>query len=77
MDFIVESLNMQLEFGIERNVCFCLGTGKNYKFLSNLNNRLNLFEKIIPLEHPRYVMQYRSKNKDVYIAKYIDEFNNL
>lgn len=77
MDFIVESLNMQLEFGIERNVCICLGTGNNFKFLSKLNNILKLFEKIIPLEHPRFIMQYRSKQKDDYIAKYIEEFNNL
>jgi hypothetical protein len=76
-DFIVESIRKQLEFGIERDVCFCLGTGRNFKYFSELNNSLKLFEKIIPLEHPRYVMQYRSKQKNVYIAKYIEVLSKL
>jgi hypothetical protein len=75
--FIVGSLEEQLQFGIERDICFCLGTGKNYKFLLKLNDELKLFGKIVPLEHPRYVMQYRSKQKQLYIAKYIEEFRKL
>lgn len=74
MDFIIESLKIQLEFGINRDSCFCLGTGKNYKFLVQLNNRLKLFNKIVPLEHPRYIMQYKTKQKDIYIKKFINEF---
>lgn len=31
----------------------------------------NFFEKIIPLEHPRYIMQYNSKNKETFINKYL------
>jgi hypothetical protein len=73
-DFIVDSLKKQLEFGIGRDVCFCLGTGKNYRYIKELNNNLKLFEKIVPLEHPRFVMQYRTKYKDQYIQKYIEEF---
>jgi hypothetical protein len=72
-DFIVESIRKQLEFGIARDKCFCLGTGKNYKFLLKLNNDLKIFDSIIPLEHPRYVMQYRSKQKQYYINKYLSE----
>jgi hypothetical protein len=74
-DFIVDSLTKQLQFGIERDSCFCLGTGRNYKFLLNLNNELKLFNKIVPLEHPRYVMQYKSKQKHIYISKYIEELS--
>jgi hypothetical protein len=77
MDFIIENLMKQLEFGIERDVCFCLGTGKNYKFLFKFNSDHKLFDKIIPLEHPRFVMQYRSKQKQQYINKYIEEFRKL
>jgi hypothetical protein len=72
--FIIESLNKQLQFGIKRDFCFCLGTGKNYKFLLNLNSELKIFQKIIPMEHPRYVMQYKTKHKHEYIGKYIEEF---
>lgn len=75
--FIVDNLAIQLKFGIEREICFCLGTGQNYKFLLHLNNELKLFERIVPLEHPRYIMQYKSKQKKYYIAKYIEEFRKL
>jgi hypothetical protein len=75
--FIVDSLQKQLQFGIERELCFCLGTGKNYKFLLQLNNELKLFGKIVPLEHPRYIMQYKSKKKQEYVVKYIEEFRKI
>jgi hypothetical protein len=74
MEFIIISLNRQFEFGIKRDTCFCLGTGKNYKFLVQLNNRLQHFDRIVPLEHPRFIMQYRSKQKAAYIKKYVEEF---
>ena len=76
-DFIIESLTKQLEFGIERDICFCLGTGQNYNFFSRLNSELKLFNSIIPLEHPRYVMQYKSKQKHIYIKKYIEELQRI
>jgi hypothetical protein len=74
MDFIISNLKKQLDFGIEHDVCFCLGTGKNYSFIMQLNSELKLFDRIIPLEHPRYVMQYKTKQKDLYIKKYLDSF---
>ncbi len=77
MDFITEKLFDQLDFGIERDVCFCMGTGKNFKFLDSLNNELHLFEKIIPLEHPRFIMQYKSKQKQFYINKYLEELKSI
>jgi hypothetical protein len=75
--FIVDSLTKQLQFGIERDICFCLGTGQNYKFILQLNTELKLFGRIVPLEHPRYIMQYKSKQKQLYIDKYIEEFNKI
>jgi len=74
MEFIIESLRKQLEFGIDREVCYCLGTGTNYKFLLKLNSEHKFFNRIIPLEHPRYVMQYKTKQKDLYIIKYLQSF---
>ncbi len=77
MSFIIYSLNRHLDFGIERDICFCMGTGKNYKFLVQLNEKLKFFGRIVPLEHPRYVMQYKSKQKDFYINRYIEEFRKV
>jgi hypothetical protein len=66
-----------MELGIETDICFCLGTGKNYKFLIELNNKLHLFRNIVALEHPRFIMQYKTKQKKIYIDKYISEFNRI
>ncbi len=72
--FIIQNLRKQLKFGIITDVCFCLGTGKNFNFLSDLNGKYRFFGKVVPLEHPRYVMQYRTKSKNIYIEKYLNEF---
>jgi hypothetical protein len=69
--FIVSCMEQQLSWPISREVVFCLGTGKNLKFLSELNSVHRWFERIVPLEHPRYVMQYKSRQIDAYITKYL------
>lgn len=75
-DFILDSIKKQLDFGIFRDTCFCLGTGKNFKFISELNREHHFFERIIPLEHPRFIMQYRLKKKELYINNYISRLRN-
>lgn len=72
-DFVKSSLEKQLEFGIHRDVCFCLGIGQNYKFIYEFNRKYGYFEKLVPLEHPRFIMQYKAKQKQLYIRKYLDE----
>jgi len=76
-DFVIESLKKQLSFGIKNNVCFCLGTGKNYSFLQEVNKKYSFFEKIVPLEHPRFIMQYRRKQVDYFIEKYLSAFAGM
>jgi hypothetical protein len=73
IDFTIDSINKQLEFGIDREVCFCLGTGKNFRYLSKLNDKHHFFERIEPLEHPRFIMQYKLKLKEFYIGSYIEK----
>jgi hypothetical protein len=74
-DFMVSSIRAHISKGIITDKAFCLGTGKNYQFLNKLNQECNFFKQLIPLEHPRYVMQYKSKNQDFYIDKFIGTFN--
>jgi hypothetical protein len=75
-DFCVDSIRKQLEFGIDTEVCYCFGTGKNEKFLRMINDKNGFFKKIIALEHPRFVMQYKAKTKQLYIDKYIQAFED-
>jgi len=76
-NFIVDSLKKQIEFGIERDLCFCLGTDRNEMFLSQINKEFGFFKKIISLEHPRYIMQYRARLKQEYIKKYVSAFRSV
>lgn len=71
-DFMVKSIWAHISMGINCDVAYCLGTGKNYSYLEMLNAENRFFNQLIPLEHPRYVMQYKSKQKDIYLAKYLD-----
>jgi hypothetical protein len=74
-NFILENIQKQISLGIKTDICFCFGNGKNEKFIRQLNDQHNFFKKIIALEHPRYVIQYKAKNKQFYIDKYISTFN--
>lgn len=75
LPFILSSLGRQLKFGVRRDYCVCLGTGKNADFLRKLNAKHNFFGEIIPLEHPRYVIQYKSRETDKYVQKYAEVLN--
>lgn len=70
-DFIRWNIKTQIKLGCFTDKCFCLGTGKNYKFLKALNDIEKYFDDIIPIDHPRYVMQYKSLQKQNYIDKYL------
>lgn len=76
-DFIIENIKNQISLGINTDVCFCFGTGKNVNFLRKINEEFHFFKKIVPLEHPRFIMQYKSKSKQFYLDKYLDEFAKI
>lgn len=75
--FMLESMRKQIALGLRTDVCFCLGTGKNAKFIAEFNEKYGFFGKIIPLEHPRYIIQYKSKSMPEYIDKYLEAFGRL
>lgn len=74
-DFIIHSLKTTLSFGVNGSVCYCLGEGENFKYLNRLNSDLQLFKDIIPLAHPRFIMQYRRKRVNEYVADYLTKLN--
>lgn len=64
---IVKNIKTQIEFGCDLKFAYSLGKGKNYKFLKALNDKHKFFEKVIPLPHPRWVMQYKLKEKQKHL----------
>jgi hypothetical protein len=75
--FIRSGIETQLAFGLSRETAICLGTGKNEKYLLRLNKEKGYFKNIVALEHPRYIMQYRSAQKQFYIDKYLSVLNSV
>ena len=74
-NFMVWNIETQIAMGVNTDVCFCFGTGKNEQFLTKLNDKMSFFKKIVALEHPRYIIQYKSKSKQAYIDKYVSAFS--
>lgn len=68
--FMIESLKNHLSLGLVPNEVFVLGK-KNALYLEKLNKEANLFKKLTVLEHPRFIQQYKSKEKQFYLDKYI------
>ncbi len=68
---VVQWLKDLIATGLRTDVMACIGTGKNLAYLKKLNAEHDFFDRIIPLEHPRFVMQYRYKTLEVYIDRYL------
>lgn len=72
LPFIVTCIQHQLTMNVNRRVAFSIGKGKNFKILQKLNDQYGFFERIETLPHPRWVMQYRYKNKDSFMDDYLE-----
>ena len=71
---IIDNINTQKAFGTTDQVAICMGQGQNFKYLQQLNTQHHFFEEILPVPHPRWVMQYRRKRKEEFIQVYLDAF---
>lgn len=69
-DFMIESLKKHINLGLNTSEVFVLGK-KNAVFVEKLNKIEKMFDKLTVLEHPRYIQQYKSKEKELYIDKYL------
>ncbi|MCS3553868.1 MULTISPECIES: SMUG2 DNA glycosylase family protein [Sphingobacterium] len=68
--FMIESLKKHISLGLETTNVFVLGK-KNATFIEKINKEEHLFENLTILDHPRYIQQYKSREKEHYINKYI------
>lgn len=75
--WIIEMFRKQLEFAGRQEACICIGGEKNYKYLKGINEECGFFQEIIPLAHPRFIMQYRRKQKEYYIQEYVAALDRI
>jgi hypothetical protein len=71
LPFIETSIQQMLDLGLTREKCFCIGEGKNFVFLDQMNKQHRWFGEIVPLPHPRFIMQYKRKKVKDYINLYL------
>lgn len=69
--FIIKSIKTIIGFGMDSSVCYCLGNGKNFKYLDKLNKEQKFFDEVVPLPHPRWVVQYRRKRYNEFVGLYL------
>lgn len=74
--FILDNIRLLLGMSCFNDKVYCLGTGKNFKFLKKLNDDHGFFGRVIPLEHPRYIMQYKAKEADKYLETFVALLSN-
>lgn len=75
-DYMILSLKKHISLGLDTSTVYVLGK-KNATFIQKLNEEEHLFDNLKVLEHPRYIQQYKSKEKQLYIDKYILTLNNV
>lgn len=74
--FMIQSLKKHISLGLDTSEVFVLGK-KNADFIQKLNKEAKLFDRLTTFEHPRFIQQYKLKEKQLYIDKYILAFHNL
>ncbi|MBD1365537.1 DUF4918 family protein [Mucilaginibacter sp. ZT4R22] len=75
--YIIQNIKKQIAMGVDTELCFCFGTGQNEKLIKKLNAEYGFFKEVIALEHPRFIMQYKSRSKQFYIDKYLEAFARM
>lgn len=67
--FMVKTLRQQIALGLRRERAFCLGK-KNLKYFAQLNEEYELFDELVEVPHPRYVVQYKFNSLQTYVDEY-------
>lgn len=72
-----DAMAAQVAAGCDRSVAFSMGQGANFKQLEAFNRRHGFFDRVEPLPHPRWIMQYRRKRLDEFIGLYVTTLKGM
>ena len=75
-EYMILSLKEHISLGVDTSTVYVLGK-KNGDFLKKLNKEAKLFGQMKILEHPRFIQQYKFKERQLYIDKYILTLNDM
>lgn len=74
-DFMIASLRKHISLGLDTTEVIVLGK-KNTQFIQKLNKEAKLFDRLITVDHPRFIQQYKSLERELYIDQYLLVLNN-
>ena len=70
--FIVHNMNTLVSYHTHTERCICIGGGKNFSYLCGWNEKHKWFKTIDVLPHPRFIMQYKRKQRADFIQQYLE-----
>ena len=70
---IIDNIRAQIGLGVSDQVALCMGQGQNMKYFERLNQEHGFFRQVLPLPHPRWVMQYRRKRLREFVGLYLEK----
>ncbi len=73
---IIKTFQEQINFGASKKTVISFGK-TNAQYLTEINNEIEFFDNIIYFDHPRFIMQYRSKKIPEYLGNYSKILSNL
>ena len=68
--FMADSMKQHISLGLNTEEVYVLGK-RNAECLQRLNKKYHLFNTLVALEHPRFIQQYKFRERDMYIDKYL------
>jgi len=75
--FVLESVRTQSAAGLRTDACIVLGSGKLRTFVEREVVPVIGYKRVVYLDHPRFVMQYRRKAAHQYVEQYVSAIESL
>lgn len=73
-NYMKQTLRRHIQLGLDTSEVYVLGK-KNASYIEKINREEHFFDKLQILEHPRFIQQYKLKDKQHYIDKYMLTLN--
>jgi hypothetical protein len=75
--WMIVQMEKQLYGWGDKSTAVVIGKGDNLKHFKALNEQNRWFGEVVSIPHPRWVMQYRLKKKDLYIHEIVKILSSL
>lgn len=75
--YAIACMQKQIKAGLRTDVAVVLGSGALQKVVEREIRSAVGIERVVYLEHPRFIMQYRRSQRVAYVERYVSTFRSL